>query len=59
LLSWALLSPLIRRSLAPVRQAWLSVSNEPAAMVTGQYFYHQKRRRVHPAAQRADLLDVF
>jgi NAD(P)-dependent dehydrogenase (short-subunit alcohol dehydrogenase family) len=44
-------------SLAPVTQAWLAVSNEPAAMVTGQYFYQQKRRRVHPAAQRADLQD--
>jgi NAD(P)-dependent dehydrogenase (short-subunit alcohol dehydrogenase family) len=42
-------------SLAPITQAWLAVSDDPAAMVTGQYFYHQKHRRVLPAAQQADL----
>jgi NAD(P)-dependent dehydrogenase (short-subunit alcohol dehydrogenase family) len=31
-------------------QAWLAVSQEPAAMVSGAYFYHQKRQRIHPAA---------
>jgi hypothetical protein len=25
--------------------------------VTGQYFYHQQRHRVHPAALRTDLQD--
>ena len=44
-------------SLAPVTQAWLAVSDDPAARVTGQYFYHQKLRRVHPAARRTDLQD--
>jgi NAD(P)-dependent dehydrogenase (short-subunit alcohol dehydrogenase family) len=44
-------------SLAPVTQAWLAVSNEPAAMVTGQYFFHQKPQRVHPAARREDVQD--
>ncbi|HEY2437311.1 MAG TPA: SDR family NAD(P)-dependent oxidoreductase [Solirubrobacteraceae bacterium] len=37
-------------SLAPVTQAWLATSDDPAAMVSGHYFYHQKRREVHPAA---------
>jgi len=36
-------------------QAWLATSNDPAARVSGQYFYHQKPRRTHPAARRADL----
>jgi NAD(P)-dependent dehydrogenase (short-subunit alcohol dehydrogenase family) len=44
-------------SLAPVTQVWLAVSDEPAAKATGQYFYHQKHRRVHPDAQRADAQD--
>jgi hypothetical protein len=25
-------------------QAWLAVSEDPAATVTGQYFYHRQRR---------------
>jgi NAD(P)-dependent dehydrogenase (short-subunit alcohol dehydrogenase family) len=32
-------------------QAWLAVSEEPAARVTGSYFYHQRRAEVSPAAQ--------
>src|SRR5262249_36371186 len=46
-------------SLAPVTQAWLAVSREPSALVTGQYFYHQKRREVHPDALRTDLQDAL
>jgi NAD(P)-dependent dehydrogenase (short-subunit alcohol dehydrogenase family) len=38
-------------SLAPVTQAWLSVSDDPAATVTAAYFYHRKPREVHPAAR--------
>jgi NAD(P)-dependent dehydrogenase (short-subunit alcohol dehydrogenase family) len=38
-------------SLAPVTQAWLAVSDDPAARVTGAYFFHQRHREVHPAAQ--------
>src|SRR4029077_721533 len=34
-------------------QAWLAVSQDPAAMVSGGYFFHKKRQRSHPAA--ADL----
>jgi NAD(P)-dependent dehydrogenase (short-subunit alcohol dehydrogenase family) len=37
-------------SQAPVTQAWLAVSDDPAATVTGQYFYHQRPRQFHPAA---------
>ena len=37
-------------SLAPVTQAWLAVSDDPAATVTGKYFYHQKLHDVHAAA---------
>ena len=37
-------------ALAPVTQAWLAVSDDPAATVTGSYFYHQRPRQVHPAA---------
>ena len=29
---------------------WLKESDDPAAMVTGQYFYHRQRHRGHPAA---------
>jgi NAD(P)-dependent dehydrogenase (short-subunit alcohol dehydrogenase family) len=44
-------------SLAAVTQTWLAVGDDPAARVTGQYFYHQQRRRVHPAALQKDLQD--
>jgi NAD(P)-dependent dehydrogenase (short-subunit alcohol dehydrogenase family) len=32
-------------------QAWLAVSDEPAARVTGEYFYHKRPRKAHPAAR--------
>jgi|SRR5208337_3512316 len=32
-------------------QVWLAVSDEPAAKVSGEYFYHMKRRAPHPAAR--------
>ena len=48
-------------SLAPVTQAWLAVSPDPAATVTGGYFYHSAPRETHPAARdvkvQDDLLD--
>jgi len=46
-------------SLAPLTQAWLAISDEPAATVTGKYFYHQKLRRVHPDARRTDIQDAL
>jgi NAD(P)-dependent dehydrogenase (short-subunit alcohol dehydrogenase family) len=42
-------------SLAAVTQAWLAVSDDPAANVTGGYFYHQQPRDVHPAARSVEL----
>ncbi len=44
-------------SLAPVTQAWLAVSADPAAAVTGGYFYHQRARQAHPAARDARIQD--
>ena len=44
-------------SLGAVTQAWLAASDEPAALVTGQYFYHQQQRRTNPAARRTELQD--
>lgn len=40
-------------------QAWLAVSDDAAARVTGQYVYHQKTRQVHAAAQRRELQDAL
>lgn len=36
-------------------QAWLATSDDPAALVSGQYFYHQKQRAPHPAARDEDV----
>jgi NAD(P)-dependent dehydrogenase (short-subunit alcohol dehydrogenase family) len=36
-------------------QAWLAVSDEPAARVTGEYFYHKRPRATHPAARDPDV----
>jgi hypothetical protein len=44
-------------SLAPVTQAWLAVSGDPAATVSGQYFYHQRPRPFHPAAASHQVQD--
>jgi NAD(P)-dependent dehydrogenase (short-subunit alcohol dehydrogenase family) len=38
-------------------QAWLAVSEEPAAMVSGTYFYHQGRQDTHPAARDVTIQD--
>ncbi|MDB5830858.1 MAG: short-chain dehydrogenase [Caballeronia sp.] len=42
---------------APQTQAWLALSDEPAARVTGEYFFHMKRREPSAAARDADLQD--
>jgi NAD(P)-dependent dehydrogenase (short-subunit alcohol dehydrogenase family) len=36
-------------------QAWLAISDDAAARVTGAYFYHQKQRPVSPEARQAAL----
>jgi NAD(P)-dependent dehydrogenase (short-subunit alcohol dehydrogenase family) len=38
-------------------QVWLAVNDDPAAKVTGQYFYHLKRRAAHPAAHDSKIQD--
>jgi hypothetical protein len=38
-------------------QAWLAVSQDPGALVTGQYFYHQRLEDPHPAAREAAVQD--
>jgi NAD(P)-dependent dehydrogenase (short-subunit alcohol dehydrogenase family) len=35
-------------------QVWLAVSDDPAAKVTGEYFYHMKRRAPLPATKDVD-----
>jgi NAD(P)-dependent dehydrogenase (short-subunit alcohol dehydrogenase family) len=35
-------------------QVWLAVSDDPAAKVTGEYFYHMKRRAPLPASRDAE-----
>ncbi len=42
---------------APITQAWLATSDDPAARVTGQYFYHMKRRAADPAASDPAIQD--
>jgi NAD(P)-dependent dehydrogenase (short-subunit alcohol dehydrogenase family) len=39
---------------APRTQVWLATSDEPGALVSGQYFYHLRPRSAHPAAQQVD-----
>ena len=40
-----------------VTQAWLAVSDDPAANVTGESFFHRKRRSPHPATRDPALQD--
>lgn len=40
-------------------QAWLAVSDDPAARVSGEYFYHKRPRKVHPAAQDVDVQNTL
>jgi NAD(P)-dependent dehydrogenase (short-subunit alcohol dehydrogenase family) len=42
-------------SLAPVTQAWLAVSDDPAAAVSGRYLSHQRPRASHPAASDVEV----
>jgi NAD(P)-dependent dehydrogenase (short-subunit alcohol dehydrogenase family) len=44
-------------ALAPVTQVWLAVSDEPAALVSGRYFYHQHLRDTHLAAHSQEVQD--
>ncbi|MEV0819799.1 SDR family NAD(P)-dependent oxidoreductase [Nonomuraea rubra] len=42
---------------AHLTQAWLAVSGEPAATVSGAYLYHKARADTHPAVHSPDLQD--
>jgi NAD(P)-dependent dehydrogenase (short-subunit alcohol dehydrogenase family) len=44
-------------ALGHTTQAWLAVSDDPAATVSGAYFYHQRPREVHPAARSHQFQD--
>jgi len=44
-------------ALAAVTQAWLAASDDPAATVTGRYFYHHTPRDLHPAAYSVEVQD--
>jgi NAD(P)-dependent dehydrogenase (short-subunit alcohol dehydrogenase family) len=46
-------------SQGAVTQAWLAVSDDPAATVTGGYFYHRRERPPRQAAKRAALQDAL
>jgi NAD(P)-dependent dehydrogenase (short-subunit alcohol dehydrogenase family) len=40
-------------------QAWLAVSDDAAAKVSGGYFFHQRPKQVNPAARRVEVQDGF
>ena len=40
-------------------QVWLAVSDDPAAMVTGKYFYHMRLREPHTAAHDTELQEAL
>jgi NAD(P)-dependent dehydrogenase (short-subunit alcohol dehydrogenase family) len=42
---------------AHLTQAWLAVSDEPAVLVTGQYFYHMRPHQPNPQAYDTALQD--
>jgi len=42
---------------AHLSQAWLAVSDDLEARITGGYFCHQQLRGVNPAAQDLELQD--
>lgn len=40
-------------------QVWLATSDDPAAMVSGEYFYHMRAREVHPAVRSQAVQDAL
>jgi NAD(P)-dependent dehydrogenase (short-subunit alcohol dehydrogenase family) len=46
-------------ALGPVTQAWLAVSDDPAATVTGGYFHHRRETTPLAATKRAGLQDAL
>ena len=45
--------------LGAATQTWLAVSDDPAATVTGRYFYHQQPQQPHPSAFSSSLQDAL
>jgi NAD(P)-dependent dehydrogenase (short-subunit alcohol dehydrogenase family) len=45
--------------LGSLTQAWLAVSDDPAATVTGGYFHHQRRQRPDPATTDTQTQDAL
>ena len=43
----------------PITQAWLAVSQDPAAKTTGHHFYHKHLRDFHPAAADPEVQEKF
>lgn len=43
----------------PGTQAWLAVSNDPAALVTGKYFYHMRQSPFNPIAKDEQVQEKF
>jgi NAD(P)-dependent dehydrogenase (short-subunit alcohol dehydrogenase family) len=43
----------------PATQAWLAVSEDPAAKTTGHHFYHKRLYHFHPAAADPDVQEKF
>ncbi|HVU53481.1 MAG TPA: SDR family NAD(P)-dependent oxidoreductase [Puia sp.] len=43
----------------PKTQAWLAVSNDPAALVTGEYFYHMRPTPFNPLAKDGKVQENF
>ncbi len=40
-------------------QAWLAVSNDEQAKISGRYFYHQKQKQYLPQAGDVDVQEKF
>jgi NAD(P)-dependent dehydrogenase (short-subunit alcohol dehydrogenase family) len=43
----------------PQTQVWLATSEEPAALVSGKYFFHKQLQTYHPAAADKDTQEKF
>lgn len=43
----------------PKTQVWLAVSDDPAARVTGGYFYHERPRKPNPEASQTAVQERF
>jgi len=44
-------------ALGAATQVWLAASNEPEALVSARYFYHQRPQETHPAVRNPAIQD--